>query len=58
MLRLVLILSSLAQDALRFLLLGARSGAAIKAENMFLRKQLALYLEREGTSTMCGSIPT
>src|SRR5215469_15236501 len=46
-LRLVFVLSSLAQDALRFLLLGTRSGAAIKAENMFLRKQLALYLERE-----------
>jgi len=46
-LRLVFILSSLAQDALRFFLLGTRSGAAIKAENMFLRKQLALYLERE-----------
>jgi hypothetical protein len=46
-LRLVFILSSLAQDALRFLLLGTRSGVAIKAENMFLRKQLALYLERE-----------
>ena len=46
-LRLVFMLSSLAQDALRFLLLGTRSGAAIKAENMFLRKQLALYLERE-----------
>ena len=45
-LRLVFMLSSLAQDALRFLLLGTRSGAAIKAENMFLRKQLALYLER------------
>ena len=47
MLRSVFILSSLAQDAFRFLLLGTRSGAAIKAENMFLRKQLALYLERE-----------
>ena len=46
-LRLVFILSYLAQDALRFLLLGTGSGAAIKAENMFLRKQLALYLERE-----------
>jgi len=46
-LRLVFILSSLAQDALQFLWLGTRSGAAIKAENMFLRKQLALYLERE-----------
>jgi len=46
-LRLVFILSSLAPDALRFLLLGTRSATAIKAENMFLRKQLALYLERE-----------
>jgi putative transposase len=46
-LRLVFILFSLAQDALRFLLLGTRSGTAIKAENIFLRKQLALYLERE-----------
>ena len=46
-LRLVFILSSLAQDALQFLLLGTRSATAIKAENMFLRKQLALYLERE-----------
>ena len=46
-LRLVFILSSLTQDALRFLLLGTRSGAAIKAENMFLRKQFALYVERE-----------
>jgi Resolvase, N terminal domain len=46
-LRLILILFSLAQDALRFLLLGTRSSAAIKAENIFLRKQLALYIERE-----------
>jgi putative transposase len=28
-------------------LLGTRSNAALKAENIFLRKQLALYLERE-----------
>lgn len=47
LLRLVFILFSLAQDALQFLLLGTRSRAAIKAENIFLRKQLALYLERE-----------
>src|SRR6202171_3404992 len=47
LLRLVFILFSLAQDAIRFLLLGTRSSAAIKAENIFLRKQLALYLERE-----------
>jgi putative transposase len=44
---LVPILLSLAQDAFRFLLLGTRSSAALKAENIFLRKQLALYLERE-----------
>ena len=44
--RLVSILLDLAQDALQFLL-GTRSSAALKAENIFLRKQLALYLERE-----------
>ena len=38
------------QDALQFLLLGTRSSAALKAENIFLRKQLALYLEREAKS--------
>src|SRR4029077_19637871 len=37
----------LAQDALQFLLLETRSSAALKAEKIFLRKQLALYLERE-----------
>jgi transposase InsO family protein len=45
--RLVSILFDLAQDAIRFLQLGIRSSAALKAENIFLRKQLALYLERE-----------
>src|SRR5271155_5181713 len=45
--RLVSILLDLVQDALRFLLLGTRSSAAIKVENIFLRKQLALYMERE-----------
>jgi transposase InsO family protein len=40
-------LLALAQDALRFLPLWTRSHAALKAENVFLRKQLALYLERE-----------
>jgi putative transposase len=44
--RVVSMLLDLAQAALRFLLLGTRSSAAIKAENIFLRKQLALYLER------------
>ena len=45
--RLASMLLALAQGALRFLLLGTRSKAALKAENIFLRKQLALYLERE-----------
>jgi len=45
--RLLSILLALAQDALQFLALGTRSKAALKAENLFLRKQLALYLERE-----------
>jgi len=40
-------LFALAQDAVRFLLLGTRSNAALKAENIFLRRQLALYLERK-----------
>jgi hypothetical protein len=35
------------QDAIRLLLLGTHSSAALKAENLFLRKQLALYLERK-----------
>jgi putative transposase len=50
LLRLVSILLDLAQDALQFLLLGTRSSAALKAENIFLRKQLALYLERKAKS--------
>ncbi len=44
---LVSFLLDLTQDVLLFLLLGTRSNAALKAENVFLRKQLALYLERE-----------
>src|SRR6267143_6073076 len=47
LLRLVSILLDLAQGALQFLLLGTRSSAALQAENIVLRKQLALYLERE-----------
>jgi len=45
--RLVSVFLCLAQDALRFLLLGTHSSVALKAENIFLRKQLALYLERK-----------
>jgi hypothetical protein len=44
--RLVSIILALAEDAFRFLVLGTRSKAALKAENIFLRRQLALYLER------------
>ena len=33
-------------DALRFLSLGLRSRSRLAAENLFLRKQLALYVER------------
>src|SRR6266516_5405190 len=33
-------------DALRFVSLGCRSRAQLAAENLFLRKQLALYQER------------
>jgi hypothetical protein len=47
LLRLVSIPRDLAQDALQFLLLETRSSAALNAENIFLRKQLVLYLERE-----------
>ena len=46
-LRLISALARLLQDAIRFLLLGTRLSAALKAENLFLRKQLALYLERK-----------
>jgi putative transposase len=45
--RLVTMVFHLVGDALLFLLLGTRSSAALKAENLFLRKQLALYLERQ-----------
>ncbi len=34
-------------DVLQFVGLGLRSHARLAAENLFLRKQLALYLERE-----------
>jgi transposase InsO family protein len=34
-------------DILRFWALSARSGASLRAENLFLRKQLALYKERK-----------
>ncbi len=46
-LRLISALALLLQDTIRFLLLGTLTSAALKAENLLLRKQLALYLERK-----------
>jgi putative transposase len=45
--RFVSMLLSLVWDFLGFILLMTRSSAALRAENLFLRKQLALYLERK-----------
>src|ERR1043166_5285722 len=44
--QLVCILLALLGDSARFLLLYLRPSAALVAENLFLRKQLALYQER------------
>ena len=46
MLRLLLILVQLAADAVRWCGLVPRSQRSIEAENLFLRRQLALYVER------------
>ncbi len=46
MLRVLGILIELGADMLRWLRLVLRSGRSIQAENLFLRRQLALYLER------------
>jgi len=45
--RFVSVFFELFRDAFLFIILGARSSASLHAENLFLRKQLALYLERE-----------
>ena len=45
--QLVCILLALLGDTVRFLLLCLRPPAALVAENLFLRKQLALYQERQ-----------
>jgi hypothetical protein len=47
LLRFVSTLFHLVQDALRFLVLGVRSRIAVRAENLFLRKQLALFVDRK-----------
>ena len=46
MLRLAEILIGLVADILRWLALSLRSSRSIKAENLFLRRQLSLYVER------------
>ena len=40
-------LSAILLDALRFVSLGVRFNSAIRAENLFLRRQLALFVERK-----------
>ena len=40
------ILIQLVAEGLRWWALAFRSGQSIKAENLFLRRQLALYMER------------
>jgi putative transposase len=42
------VMAGLAMDLLRFLGANLRSRTALAAENLFLRKQLALYRERQG----------
>jgi putative transposase len=46
MLRVSGILFDLLTDTLRWLRLAFRSSQSIQAENLFLRRQLALYIER------------
>ena len=46
MLRIAENLIGLVADTLRWLRLSVRSSRSIKAENLFLRRQLALYIER------------
>ena len=46
MLRILRIVIDLVADLLRWLLLAFRSSQSIQAENLFLRRQLALYIER------------
>jgi putative transposase len=47
LLNLLLTTFDLLLDALRFIRLSLRPNSALAAENLFLRKQLALYLERK-----------
>jgi hypothetical protein len=47
LLRIASLSLTLLGDAVRLALLVTRSNAALKAKNLFFRKQLALYLERK-----------
>ena len=44
---LISVLFGIINDAFHFIILGLRSSAALKAETLFQRKQLACYIERE-----------
>ena len=46
MVSLLRIAGLLVEDAFRWVLLLSRSAEALRAENLFLRRQLALYIER------------
>jgi len=46
MVTLVRIALRLIEDALRWVVLLVRSNESVQAENLFLRRQLALYIER------------
>ncbi len=48
MVRLLKIAGLLVEDAFRWVLLLFRSAEALRVENLFLRRQLALYIERGG----------
>src|SRR6266702_1886776 len=45
-LRIVVVVASVVCDCLRWLCMTLRSTSAVEAENLFLRRQLALYVER------------
>ena len=46
MMKFCLVWLNLFADLFRFLVLSLRSNSSLAAENLFLRKQLAFYLER------------
>ncbi len=52
---LLLTVASLFQDNLRFIGAVLRSRSALMAENLFLRKQLVLYLERKVKPRRAGN---